>query len=275
MHNLFKSSSVADDTDNVIRHFAKYWKGEKLYTLRQQQRNIWKHIFNCGVEKDPEYARKGIGRYTVGVTDLVDRTIEQHPEIFKRRLRVEAALGIIIEDIVQDANAEVPLRFPVTGSRLLFQTRHAQPQLPHYDFGSVEYKGGTTPWSPGSDELSYFAMLSGAEGFHLRIWKDGHRMMYGPFSLVERIATTICSEVIYIPPYSGLLVRGDLPHAGVGGEEADGPQNPLRSNENMHIRFHIYVARHFERLKDGVYIAHHQLRINDASCPARRDTPQG
>jgi len=264
LNGLLKDSSVAEDADCVIKHFAGMWKGERRYTKNQQRNNVWKHIVNCGSHMDSRNASKGIGRYTVDVHDLVDRTIQRHPELFKRRLRVEATVGFLIDDIVQDCNTATPLKFPVTGSRLLFQTRHAKPQLPHYDFGTVKYIPGTAPWTPmDSKDLSYFAMLSGAEGFHLRIWRDGHRMMYGPFQLVSQIATTLQSEVIFIPPYSVLIVRGDLPHAGVGGEEGNGPTSSSCTDEEMHIRFHIYVARYFESLKDGVYLTRHKLKIND------------
>lgn len=265
LRGMLENTVVGSDADCVIKHFAEMWTGEKKYTQRQQQKSAWQYIFNCGGQHDSEHASKGIGRYTVSVRELVDRTMEQYPEIFKKRLRVEATIGILIDDVVQDTNDQTPLKFPVTGSRLLFQTRHAEPQLPHYDFGHVKYRQGNTTWRPECRDLSYFAMISGAEGFHLRIWREGHRMLYGPFHLVSQIASTIQSEMIFIPPYSVLIVRGDLPHAGVGGEEADGPQNASGVDERMHIRFHIYVARHFERLKDGVYVARHKLKINDTN----------
>lgn len=265
MRGVLEGTQVASDGDCVIKHFARMWQGEKKMTQRQQEQSVWRHIFNCGSTKDPKYAKEGVGRYTVGVVDLVDRTIREHGSIFKKRLCVEALLGVLIDDVIADTNKESPLRFPVTGSRLIFQTRHALPQLPHYDFRNVEYEDGSTPWRPGCDDLSYFAMVSAAEGFHLRIWKDGHRMLYGPFDLVKKIAETLQSEVLYVPPYSVLIVRGDLPHAGVGGEEADGPRC-LSPDDVMHIRFHIYVARNFERLKDGVYVSHHKLKINDHSA---------
>lgn len=263
LRNVLADSVLAADADSVINHFAKFWKGERRYTQIQQQKSVWKHIFNRGGQHDPENANNGIGRYTVGVEDLVDRLIRHNPELFTKRLRVETALGVLIQDVIQDNNQQHPLRFPVTGSRLLFQTRHTPPQLAHYDFGNIKYNPEKTPWNPGSDDISYFAMMAGAEGFHLRIWTDGHRMMYGPFELVRKIAKTLQSQVIFIPPYSALIVRGDLPHAGVGGEEADGPESPTSPNQLMHIRFHMYVSRHFDRLKDGVYVARHKLLIND------------
>lgn len=259
LRGVLKGSEVGSDADSVIRHFSRRWIGEKETGRRQQP---WHHIFNLGTVPDRENAKNGVGRYTVDVKHLVDGMIRRHEDIFKSRIRVETALGVIVDYVIQDDNEESPLRFPVTGSRLLFHTRNAEPQRPHYDFGNVEYVEGTMPWRPGSKDLSYFAMVSGAEGFHLRVWIDGHRMLYGPFDLAHDIAETLKSELIYIPPYSVLLVRGDLPHAGVGGAEADGPAS-LSVDEMMHIRFHMYIAHNFELLKDGVYVAHHNLRIND------------
>lgn len=266
LEGVLQNTVVGQDADDVITHFSKLWKGENC-TAGKRENSVWQHIFNIGSAKDPRYARKGVGRYSVCVRHLVDIAAERHREIFRKRLRVETALGILIDDIVQDTNSEFPLRFPVTGSRLLFHTRHAPPQLPHYDFGYVQYKEGSSPWRPDNNDLSYFAMLSGAEGFHLRVWRDGHRLMYGPYELVGEIAETLQSELLHIPPYSILIVRGDLPHAGAGGQEADNAAGPMSQTDAMHIRFHVYAARHFQRLKNGVYVAHHKFKINDSPLP--------
>ena len=57
----------------------------------------------------------------------------------------------------------------------------------------------------------------------------------------------VVARKVIIPPYSVLIGRGDLQHAGAGHE--DNPNPSVRGS----IRYHIYFVPHTQKLMDGVH----------------------
>jgi hypothetical protein len=59
--------------------------------------------------------------------------------------------------------------------------------------------------------------------------------------------------VVVVPPYSVLVVRGDLVHAGA--DASDDPERNKPDRTYMHnVRFHIYLVRECESLLDAVHL---------------------
>jgi len=262
---VFSNCTLERDIERIIQHFAKQWGGERKITEGDQEENNqpWVPIYNQGWQVDDAKAKQGIGRYSVDVRYLVDECIEKYKDVFEKRALLETALGCIVQDVLADDNVENPLQFPATGSRLLFQTKRADAQRPHFDFDKPQYEEGKSmPWNPGKEDLSYFAMISGRDGFKVRVWLNGHKALYGPFTLTQEIGRLLPSHLVDVPPCSVLVMRGDMPHAGISGKDGDGP-GESSGREAMHIRFHMYITRTISSLKDSVYLAAHNLRIND------------
>jgi len=250
------NTTAGEDLRSVLTTFGNRWEGEKPPEQKSDD-DPWRQIFNSGTKVDKSDAASGAGRYTIPVAEQVNDLILNNPDLFAQRERAEAAIGVLFESIVQTGSGEAPLQFPTTGSRLLFHTPNARKQKAHCDFETVSYEENAEAWNPPSEDLGYFAMAAGEDGFHLRVWEQGHKLLFGPPEAVEHIAPTISSRVLFVPPFSVLLVRGDLPHAGVGGEENAGDEWKMR------IRLHIYIHRKGRPVLDQLFFPAYPLNVDD------------
>ena len=134
---------------------------------------------------------------------------------------------------------------PDTGGRVLGTMSEAtKVQVAHKDFDFPEK-------CPVDHEgvlkfPSYFAIVTGAEGSSL--WVVDHSHKFATKSREEQgvLGRVLKMKLVFIKPWSVLLVRGDVLHAGPGGKESNGKHN---------LRFHMYIGREGVVLLDG--ISHH------------------
>lgn len=108
---------------------------------------------------------------------------------------------------------------------------------------------------------SYFIMASGRDSFPLWVWPDSHnhacrvRDGMAGWSLVPPHA-----RLITVPPFSVLMVRGDVVHAGA----ADADDHPRHGTGGYvkatcayprNIRVHMYLRKAGEVISDAIYPA--------------------
>lgn len=219
--NVFWNSFAMSWIRDVLKHFESRFSGENGPS-GDENSDPWSQIRNAGDEEDKISALKGIGRYYINMAECLNEMIDSDSDVFRKKCYMEIYLALFADDIINDRDCEHPLHFPSLGSKLLLTTDSASRQNCHFDF-EINKFASTEPcelWRPAR-QVSYFSMISGETGFPLWIWDRAHTFQTGPKHLTEEILKTLRGQKIFIPPYSFLLVRGDIPHAGGGGSDDD------------------------------------------------------
>lgn len=107
---------------------------------------------------------------------------------------------------------------------------------------------------------SYFVMASAEDGFPLWVWPDSHNYACRLRDGMEGKSVPPPARLLQIPPYSVLIVRGDLVHAGAADVD-DHYRHGLcgvkkvRSYYRRNIRAHMYVRKVGDTIQDAIYPA--------------------
>jgi len=106
--------------------------------------------------------------------------------------------------------------------------------------------------------LNYFLLATGADGAILRVWPDSARVLR---HLQQGDATRriVRPELVYLPPFSFVLLRGDVVHAGAGAADnvtrlAAGPQ-ATGMRYSRCIRLHMYLQDKGVPLANAIHLA--------------------
>jgi hypothetical protein len=112
-------------------------------------------------------------------------------------------------------------------------------QKPHIDFSELPR---TTKPCIISDLPSYFLIASAADPFKIFTWLYTHVMMISSPPVQRDLSKSWPMTVVEVPPYSVLVVRGDLVHAGAAASD-DPERNQLDRTYMHNVRLHIYLVR--------------------------------
>lgn len=125
------------------------------------------------------------------------------------------------------------LSAPDTGGRVLLNGTRATPnQVAPLDYSFHAHQdlgdNNAVKYPP------YFALVTGSEGAPLSVASGSHVYVGVSASAMKTMGKEVSLRLVFIEPYSVVSVRGDLFHAGAGGEESNGKRC---------ARFHMYMMR--------------------------------
>ena len=228
----------------------------------EQAPGCFREIINLGVKKDVGSIAAGMARF-ITPNDAVNETLEKkHPEVYKRKLRIEASIGLAAKQVGLNRSTwrssesvggveENELEFPRSGSRVLLTGRNCHAQNVHMDFERNSPSGRS--WR-GLEYPGYFFMFSGKDPFVLRVWRSSHKFVDGPDNDVKKLSAMIPCELITVPPFSLLFARGDLVHAGAA--DADNRWRHALNTKKVYkrcLRGHGYLPNRGYVLRDNIY----------------------
>ena len=120
-------------------------------------------------------------------------------------------------------------------------SRETPAQIPHYEF-SFSTKNELSPNGSLRHPL-YFCMVTGKKYAPLWVLEGSHFFVGVKYETMKELGKVHQLRLIYVPPNSILVARGDLLHALAGGEESFGDKA---------TRFHRYVMRAGVALADTI-----------------------
>ncbi len=141
----------------------------------------------------------------------------------------------------QDRSAGKPPQLESTdsGGRILATGKACVNQAVHYDYVAL----GSGKYPNAMQYPAYFAIVTGAEGAPLWIFEGSHKFIYLNDAEKKALGKTLPLPGIEIPPWSLLLCRGDVLHAGAGAK---------LSKKLRRLRFHFYVLRENVPFADAI-----------------------
>ncbi len=109
------------------------------------------------------------------------------------------------------------LSAPDTGGRIIINAQRAPAQILHTD---NTFTADEEIAENGSSELPpYFCIVSYNESVPLYVLEGSHRYLSFAEKSMKSIAKHIPHRLIFIPPWSVVVIRGDVLHAGGGYAE--------------------------------------------------------
>ena len=146
-------------------------------------------------------------------------------DVSKKKASIEILLGLLVQKMFDSAECEDkrvrPFAFPKYGSIFLRTCQNTKAQIAHCDFPPVEPQG-LLPYHEPPPLHDLFLMYSGRQPFAIRVWGNSHTTMNVDTSnkkAFKVVAQAMSSKLEIVPPYSILVGRGDVIHAGASGEE--------------------------------------------------------
>jgi len=183
--------------------------------LRTNVSAFWEFIVN-DVATDACLRTHGIGHMTVPVKKTCGYLESKSFALFKSKVRVDAVLAaaahyILSSDLLPPCD-RIQARTLRKGARVLLTTVDAGPQMPR------------TVYLPDNETLSHppttllrcrkvLFLATGADPAALRVWVNSHTMRVGDQAAVDLLAKAHPGLLIWLPPYSIGIFRGDGAHA--------------------------------------------------------------
>ena len=234
-----------DVLENMVLYFESTFPGEDA--LRDERNRVrWNPIVNT-IDTDTPDRRKGTGRFITtmeGVCSHLEQEASKTWVVVKRaqfdaRLgQIIAALGLVGHD--PTVSGVDLMSIPKSGGRFLLTGKGCPRQILHTDFGVEDDR-----------ELSrvpgYFLICTSGAETPLWIVDNSHFYLQQSSGLWPYLSKGLVARKVIIPPYSILIGRGDLQHAGAA--DIDHPNPPVRGC----LRYHIYFVPHDRKLVDGVH----------------------
>lgn len=244
-----------DKLDGNGEYFVKLLKfmettfpGEEALRSMKGVHNVWSAIVNNGAQDDEEERRKGRGRFATtnyGVTTAIERNAETAWAVRARAL-LDMRLGQLlvalrVGDNLKDGHTK--MFTPKTGGRWLLTSKGCKRQQLHSDFPSLS----RSETMLGTGNPGYFTLTSGEEEVPLWVCPHSHRLVAtSANSSLSALRKGITANLVMIPPFSVLVGRGDMLHAGAAFEDS---ARLLRL-----IRYHTYFVPENQDLPDAVHL---------------------
>lgn len=211
----------------------------------------WMSIVNEGGSKEGRSKTTGAVRY-MSTRERVMEYFEQSRELVgyaRTRAVMDVYAGVLLRLILGISGDEdmLKIEMPRSGGRFLASVPGTQRQKAHMDFDV-----------PCLDEVledrgvqGYFCMVTGPEDAELFIVKHAHRIVgiwrAWDASKLKSLNEGVSAELVKIPPYSCVLVRGDCVHFGAGFGDRD-----TEVVDGVLIRYHMYFIRSGIDIGDAV-----------------------
>lgn len=211
--------------DYVNINFQQYpvlMNSKKEMQREKKKLALWGSIYNEG-EGEVEHKKPLEERRFM---TLGHKLMNIQEENWKRKkAAVDIQLGNIISRMYlpeEETNrGKRHFAFPDYGSIYLRTCKATPAQTSHCDFPPVD-PGDILPRNVPPPLLDLFMMYSAEQPFAIRVWQGSHvSLNLGNVAddIYSSIARNIPSKLVLVPPFSVLIGRGDLLHAGASGEE--------------------------------------------------------
>lgn len=223
-----------------------------------EHQKVWDFSVNQGRKKDDPLKRSRIGRYMTtnyGMTTA----IEQSPDRVSccpLQALLDARLGQVMAALslcqAQADGSDYGMQLPRTGGRWVVTTKGCPRQQLHTDWAlglGIEEDGEAENVDEGC--AGYLVMGSGAEEMALWICEGSHKTVrLIPCKRVGDLGKVSVVNLITIPPYSILVARGDVLHAGAGWNDKGSSAPTDGRSASYHATF---VSSGYD-LPDGLHL---------------------
>jgi len=174
---------------------------------------------------DARLRTHGIGRMTEPVKKTCGYLENKSFALFKSKVRVDAVLAaaahLLLSSELLPRCDRIQARTLRKGARVLLTTVDAGPQIPHTDY-LLENETLSHPPTTMCRSRKVLFLATGAYHAALRVWVSSHTMRLGDQAAVDLLAKAHPGLLIWLPPYSIGIFRGDGVHAGAAwADEGD------------------------------------------------------
>ena len=260
LENILGAKEVRSSIHDLLAAFAKKFS--------EDEEGAWISILNSGSTAKDAEGGPSRQRYMTPCKAVVEDldTLASGP-IAHDKVSVDVLLAIIAEKLhLEDSVSSLKgfkegskLRFGRTGLRMLLTGSGCDRQIPHLDFTYP----GPPPGEPNryygkpAPDPDYAFIATGAVGSPILVRPRSHTFLNSPRKAFLDVWPHLVPKLVWIPPFSVFVSRGDLEHAGPGWQDHDFVKTRL-SNTGMpyghHIRVHTMAARvSSELVNDLVY----------------------
>ena len=149
-----------------------------------------------------------------------------------RALQICHALGL-------EEEGQYELAIPLSGSRVLTHSTGVKRQMAHTDFEVTEIADEDFK---AVRDASYGVIWTGPDPLPLIFWDHSHKFFQGPAKHSIMLAKVIPPRKIVVPPFSCVVLRGDVWHSGPADDDVDDKDRKKWHYEKLY-RMHIYVGR--------------------------------
>ena len=228
----------------------------------------WGTILNSGSAAQDARGGASRQRYMTPRSAVIeDLDGEESMSLAHDKVSVDVILAIIaemlhLEDSVSSLNGfkkGSKLRFGRTGLRMLLTGSNCTRQIPHLDFtypGPPREEPNRYCGTPAPDP-DYSFIATGAVGSPILVRPRSHAFLNAPRDAFLAIWPHLHPKLVWIPPFSVLVTRGDVEHAGAGWQDYDFVKDKISKTGvqyGHHIRVHSMAVRDSSELvNDLVY----------------------
>lgn len=247
------------DFGKLLQRFFKFWEKKtpsprdiEQDLLTEEHFELWSSIKNK--ESHDALPISDVSRF-MSTTHATTSFLESDPQNKERMdmLKIRCSLDVILMQMcasLQLSNAawssspktieerynfslSHQLRAPDTGGRIIAtSTRKTPKMIGHLDFvfdKSVELaENGSIKYPP------YFLIVTANEGAPIWIAEGSQKFINTSVEEMKSFGKKYTMRLVRIPPWSLIIVRGDVYHGGAGGRETEGKRC---------FRYHMYAMR--------------------------------
>lgn len=237
---LGESNNIQYLFDFVEINFQQYPIMKNAKKEKQREKEdlaLWGSIYNEG-EGEVEHKKPLEQRRFMTLGHKLQNIQEENWK--RKKAAIDIQLGNIISQIYQpeqETNRNVRhFAFPDYGSIYLRTCEATGSQTSHCDFPAVQ-PGAFLAHNDPPPLFDIFMMYSAEQPFAIRVWQGSHiALNLGNVSdeLYSKVARNLPSKLVIVPPFSVLIGRGDMLHAGASGEELKVAFNSYRGATKAH-----------------------------------------
>jgi len=219
LDDILSQRIVKASVDVLCKSFAE------MFT--NQSKNSWMLIPNIGTTNVGAATSENERRYMTPCSAVTDDLENSNEPLFSDKLIVDVALAVVghqlhlrsaISSLREYAEGS-ELKFQESGLRLLLTGNGTKRQASHFAFNP------TTPgklWKTNVDanpEPSYVFVATGAVGSPVLVRPRSHVYINCAPRYVSKIWHLLPPRIVWIPPFSVMVMRGDVEHAGPGWDD--------------------------------------------------------
>ena len=255
---------AADTFQPLIDYFASKFLGEDK-CADQEQKKFWDTFLNISEKQDDQDKKEGYGRYSSTRSALMEG-LEQNKSthhLMKLRARLDVRIHFVAGKLLLTGDGEPSVLGNKTGGRFLLTSRNCRRQRLHTDYEAGGKRGGQG--NPG-----YFVICTGKDQAYLWVFKRSHIALEDTSHESLRAWSKVLKvEKVVVPPYSMIIVRGDVMHCGASAEDQEGLEKC--------IRYHYYLVPKQHDLTDNIHLLRpfkppfHELEEGDGEDENAKD----
>lgn len=198
---------------------------------------VWWEVKNDS-EEDPGAVGKRYITSRYGVMEHVEGDAStSHYAALRAALDVRALQICVSLGLEEDGQQE--LAIPLSGSRIMTHSKGVKRQIAHTDFEITERAAEEFR---ATSNASYSVIWTGEDALPLVFWDSSHKYFQGPSQHSMMLAKVAVPRKVLVPPFSCVVLRGDVWHAGTGDSDITVEEKAKWTRRSLY-RMHIYIGR--------------------------------